>query len=111
MLDDNEIFFIRLFFRILVAFTGLVILCLVFLEINDSVVFQNGEIMAENPQIDVKAPFEAIPDSVFVKEGQNVRAGDTLIVLLNEQLRRDYNGTENMVRALSKSDSTVTGLI
>jgi len=111
MLDYNEIFFIRLFFRILLAFSGLVILCLAFLEINDSVVFQSGEIMAENPQIDVKAPFEAIPDSVFVKEGQPVKSGDTLIILLNEQLSRDYKGTENMVRALRKSDSTVTGLI
>src|SRR6478609_5739282 len=111
MRDYDEIFFIQLFFRILLGFSFLVVTGLVFLEINDSVAFQNGEIMAENPQTDLKAPFEAIPDSVFVKEGRSVRAGDTLIILLNEQLIRDYKGTENMVRALRKSDSTVTGLI
>src|SRR6185436_5659152 len=99
MREFNEISFIRFFFRILLGFFGLVILSLVFLEINDSVVFQNGEIMAETPQADLKAPFEAIPDSVFVSEGQQVKAGDTLISLINEQLRRDYQGTENIVRA------------
>jgi multidrug efflux pump subunit AcrA (membrane-fusion protein) len=111
MRDFDEIYFIRLFFRILVGFSGLVIVCLIFLEINDSVVFQNGEIMAENPQLDVKAPFEAIPDSVFVKEGQHVKAGDTLLILLNEQLRRDYKGTETMARSLQKDDSTVSELM
>src|SRR6478736_895237 len=111
MRDYDEIFFIKLFFRILLGFSFLVVTGLVFLEINDSVAFQNGEIMAENPQTDLKAPFEAIPDSVFVKEGQSVKTGDTLIILLNEQLQRDYKGTENMVRSLRKSDSTITELI
>jgi len=111
MREFDEIFFIRLFFRILVAFTAVAVLFFLFFEINDSVVFQNGEIMAENPQLDVKAPFEAIPESIFVKEGENVKAGDTLMILLNEQLRRDFKGTETLVRSLRTTDSTVSGLI
>src|SRR6267154_4642888 len=111
MREFDEIFFIRVFFRILVVFTGIAVLFFLFFEINDSVVFQNGEILAENPQLDVKAPFEAIPESIFVKEGENVKAGDTLMILLNEQLRRDFKGTETLVRSLRTTDSTVSELI
>lgn len=111
MREFDEIFFIRVFFRILMAFTVVVVLFFLFFEINDSVVFQNGEILAENPQLDVKAPFEAIPESIFVKEGENVKAGDTLMILLNEQLRRDYKGTETLVRSLRATDSAINGLI
>src|SRR5260221_11843798 len=111
MREFDELFFIRVFFRILVVFTGIAVLFFLFFEINDSVVFQNGEILAENPQLDVKAPFEAIPESIFVKEGENVKAGDTLMILLNEQLRRDFKGTETLVRSLQVTDSTVNGLI
>ncbi len=111
MREFDELFFIRVFFRILVVFTGIAVLFFLFFEINDSVVFQNGEILAENPQLDVKAPFEAIPESIFVKEGENVKAGDTLMILLNEQLRRDFKGTETLVRSLRATDSTVNGLI
>jgi len=111
MREFDEIFFIRVFFRILVVFTGIAVFFFLFFEINDSVVFQNGEILAENPQLDVKAPFEAIPESIFVKEGENVKTGDTLMILLNEQLRRDFKGTETLVRSLRATDSTVNGLI
>lgn len=111
MRDFEALYFIRVFFRILLAFTVVVALCLVFLEINDSVPFQNGEILAENPQLDVKAPFEAIPKSVFVKEGQNVKVGDTLMILYNEQMERDYKGTEQLAQSLRKTIVTIEELI
>src|SRR5882757_7035620 len=109
MLERSEIFFIKVFFRILASFFVLITVSVFVFKINDSVSFQTGEILAENPQLDYKAPFEAIPDSVYVREGQSVKAGDTLMVLRSEQVQKDFNSTQTLLGALKKTNNTLEG--
>src|SRR5437762_3537327 len=107
----NEIFFIKFFFRLLVAFFILIATCAITFDINDSVPFTVGEIIAENPQIDYKAPFEGIPRKVLVDEGKSVKAGDTLIILINEQINKDYKDIKSTYPSLKKIDTTIAQLI
>src|SRR6266487_3300798 len=93
--NATETFFLKVFFSILVGFFSLVLLSLFLFNINDSVPFTTGEILAEVPQIDVKAPYECIPKKILVKEGDAVKAGDTLMVLLNEEVRKNYRDAES----------------
>ncbi len=107
----NEIFFIKLLFRLLVAFTILILTCAITFDINDTVSFSAGEVIAENPQIDYKAPFEGIPYKIFVDEGKAVKAGDTLIILLNEQLTKDYANAKSTYPSLENVEATADELI
>jgi len=109
--NHREVFFIKVFFRILVAFFGLIAICIITFDINDSVSFSVGEIIAEKPQLDYKAPFEAIPDKIFVKEGQTVRAGDTLMILVNEQVRKNYRDAESAFITKRKINNTISDLM
>ncbi|MBI3481906.1 MAG: hypothetical protein HY015_02840, partial [Bacteroidetes bacterium] len=111
MQNYNEIFFIKFLFRLLTAFFILIVTCAITFNINDAVPFTVGEIIAENPQIDYKAPFEGIPYKVFVEEGKAVKAGDTLIILINEQLRKDYESSKSTLPSLKKIDTTIAELI
>jgi len=107
----NEIYFIRFFFRLLVAFLTLICICALTFNINDSVSFTAGEIIAENPQIDYKAPFEGVPYKIYVEEGRTVKTGDTLLILINEQLNKDYESAKSAYPSLRKTDTTVEDLI
>jgi len=53
------------------------------LHINDAITISEGEIVATSPQYDYKAPFEGQVIEIKVKEGQPVKAGDTLVVMQN----------------------------
>src|SRR5260221_6391230 len=107
----NEIFFIKLLFRLLVAFTILILTCAITFDINDTVSFSAGEVIAENPQIDYKAPCEGITYKIFVDEGKAVKAGDTLIILLNEQLTKDYANAKSTYPSLENVEATADELI
>src|SRR5258706_3791201 len=107
----NEIFFIKFLFRLLMGFSILIVTCAITFNINDTVPFTVGEIIAENPQIDYKAPYEGIPFKVFVDEGKAIRKGDTLIILINEQLKKDYEDTKATYPSLKKVDTTNALLI
>src|SRR5258705_137243 len=111
MPNFNEVYFIKMLFRILVAFVAMILICVATFNINDSVPFTTGEIIAEVPQIDYKAPFEAIPFKIFVEEGKTVKKGDTLMVLVNEQLRKDYRDAQSSFPSLQKVDTTITEFI
>jgi len=87
---SREQTFIILFFRLLAGFIILIIVLLFTVRINDTVSFSEGEIISSNPQIDYEAPFEAILKKAFVKEGQKINPGDTLMILYNEEINRDY---------------------
>jgi multidrug efflux pump subunit AcrA (membrane-fusion protein) len=110
MRNFSELYFIKMFFLILVVFVTLVVVSVAILNINDSVPFTSGEIIAEVPQIDYKAPFEAIPSKIFVEEGKAVKKGDTLMVLADEQLLKDYEGAQAAYPALQKIDTAIAGL-
>lgn len=110
MFETNEIYFIRIFFRILFSFFVVFTISMFVFRINDSVVFQTGEILSENPQLDYKAAFEAIPDKVYVKEGQTVKAGDTLMVLHSEQIRKDFDDAKVSVTSLQQTVRSISEL-
>jgi hemolysin D len=78
------------FFRLLLVFVLLSIVLLFTVRINDTVSFTQGEIISQNPQIDLKAPFEAQLSKIYVREGQKVNTGDTLMVIYNEVNARTY---------------------
>lgn len=111
MRDFNEQFFIKVFFRILASFFALIAVSIFLFKINDAVVFQSGEIIAENPQLDYKAPFEAFPERILVKEGQVVKAGDTLMVLRSEQVQKDFNAATALMESQKKANSVISGLM
>ena len=111
MPNFNEVYFIKMLFRILVAFVAMILICVATFNINDSVPFTTGEIIAEVPQIDYKAPFEGIPYKIFVEEGKSVKKGDTLMVLVNEQLRKDFQDAQSSYPSLLKIDTTIAELI
>lgn len=105
--DSKEINFIKVFFRILLVFTGLVILCLFIMPVNDSISYQKGEIVSNNPEIDYKAPFEVIPQQAFVRKGDEVKKGDTLLYITNAVLDKDFSATQGEYSTLSQQTKTI----
>ncbi|MEM9823555.1 MAG: HlyD family efflux transporter periplasmic adaptor subunit [Bacteroidota bacterium] len=102
----HEFNFIAVFFKILLAFVFLFAVGLFALRINDSVPLLKGELIAQKAQRDYKAAFEAMPTKVWVREGQHVKAGDTLAMLSNLELDHvlDLNrGEEEREHALLAS--------
>ena len=82
--------FILWFFRLLLLFVVLITFLLFTVPINDTVAFAQGEIISQSPQLDLKAPFEAQLSKVYVREGQKINTGDTLMVIYNEANSRAY---------------------
>jgi hemolysin D len=82
--------FIIWFCRLLIFFVLLSFIILFTVRINDTVSFTKGEIISQNPQIDLKAPFEAKLSKIYTHEGQKVNAGDTLMIIYNEANSRAY---------------------
>ena len=71
------------FFRIVLAIITTMVVLVFVLKINETVIIRQGEIVAANPQSDYKAPFEAEILKTNVREGQPVKANDTLITMRN----------------------------
>jgi multidrug resistance efflux pump len=70
----------------------IVVLVLVFaLRLNDTVSFKEGQIYSDTPQLKINAPNEVKVLKVAVKEGQEVKKGDTLFVLENKRTQSDYD--------------------
>lgn len=111
MHNISELFFIKIFFLLLMVSIFLIAIVLATFNINDSVSFTRGEIMPEVPQQDYKAPFDGTPQTIFVKEGDQVKTGDTLIVLLNEQVRTDYEVARSNYEAALRANEAVSRLI
>lgn len=105
--ESKEINFIKLFHRILLVFLCLIVLALVFIPVNDSISFKSGEVISKNPQIDYKAPFEVIPRAIFVKKGDRVKKGDTLMIIDNASLDKDFSSTQGRYVSLEQQDKTV----
>ena len=105
--DSKEINFIKIFFRILLVFFSLIVICLFVIPVNDSVTFQYGEIVSNNPQQDYKAPFEVIPRKTFVSKGDQVKIGDTLMIIDNASLDKDFSTTQGEYVSLEQQDKTI----
>lgn len=87
----SAIRFIRIIFifsvTLLTILTGLLFL----LNMNDTVSFKEGQIYSDNPQIKVTTPNEVRIIAINVKEGQEIRKGDTLFVLENLRTKTDFD--------------------
>lgn len=87
--NSKPINFIRIAFWILFTFIVFVLILLFVIQINDTVKIQKGEILAKKPSINYLAPFESLPDSIYIIEGQYVEKGDTLMTVTNSQIAKD----------------------
>lgn len=105
--DSKEINFIKIFFRILIVFTVLVALCMFILPVSDSISYKKGEIVSNNPEIDYKAPFEIIPQQTYVRKGDAVQKGDTLLYITNASLGKDFSTTQGEYSTLSQQTKTI----
>ena len=105
--NSKEINFIKIFFRILLVFTALVALCMFIIPVNDSISYAKGEIVSNNPEIDYKAPFEIIPQQTFVRKGDEVKKGDTLLYITNASLGKDFSTTQGEYSTLSQQTKTI----
>ncbi|MDQ3276827.1 MAG: HlyD family efflux transporter periplasmic adaptor subunit [Bacteroidota bacterium] len=74
------------FFRLLLLFLVTVVVLLMVLKINETVPIREGQVVADEPQVDYLAPDEAEVAKIYVREGQSVTIGDTLVVLQNQDL-------------------------
>ncbi len=80
------------------------------LQINETVTINNGEIVATNPQSDYKAPYEVQIIKVFAKEGQTVKAGDTLLLMKSLDYQEQYAKTKTEIVYLQKKIQSVNSL-
>ncbi|WP_188112105.1 HlyD family secretion protein [Aquimarina sp. RZ0] len=64
---------------------------LIFLKIDDTVYFANGLVYSKNPKTQINSPIESTIASIKVTEGQEVKKGDTLVILKNAKVTSEYN--------------------
>lgn len=89
--NTKSINFIRILNKILVTFLIVVLVLIFALRLNDTVSFKEGQIYSDTPQLKITAPNEVKVLKVAVKEGQQVKKGDTLFVLENKKTQSDYD--------------------
>ncbi|WP_162415845.1 HlyD family secretion protein [Cyclobacterium roseum] len=98
------------FFRSLIFITLMVLVLFFTIKINESVTISEGEIIAENPQKDLKAPFDGQLQAILTREGQSVDAGDTLVIIKNRELEAQKNQIENELAYLKARAKTISEL-
>jgi multidrug efflux pump subunit AcrA (membrane-fusion protein) len=110
----KEIRFISIFNKILISFLGISLILLIVLPINDSVKSSRGEIISENPQKDYISPYESILDTLLIKEGDFVKKGDTLLILSNNLLDKDYYSKnreyDNLIQNKKASENSINNI-
>lgn len=107
----HEIKFIKILFRFLLAFIIIITFFLIFLNINDAVEFKEGIIYSNNPQLKINTPSEVKISKIFIKEGQSVNKGDTLIILENLKTQTDYDIANSDIRSMQKKIGVTNLLI
>ncbi|MBA4139249.1 MAG: HlyD family efflux transporter periplasmic adaptor subunit [Segetibacter sp.] len=95
------------FYRILLTILTAMIVMLFVLKINETVSIREGEIVSANPQADYKAPSEAEVVKIYVKEGQPVKAGDTLMALRNLEFAEQHAKTKTEIEYLQKKINSI----
>lgn len=89
--NTKSINFIKILNKILVGFLIIVVVLIFALRLNDTVSFKDGQIYSDTPQIKINTPNDVKVLKISVKEGQQVRKGDTLFVLDNKKTQSDFN--------------------
>ncbi len=87
-------YLIRGLFLLISSVLFIAFILLFVLNIDESVKISGGEIIAEEIPIEYLAPFEAQIESIYVREGDEVKEGDTLLVLKNDLLTSTLQKTE-----------------
>ena len=88
--NTKSIRFIKILNRILVVFLVITIILIFTIKMNDTVSFKEGQIFSDTPQLKINAPNEAKVIKVLVKEGQEIKKGDTLFLLENKKTKSDF---------------------
>ncbi|GAB3845427.1 HlyD family efflux transporter periplasmic adaptor subunit [Hymenobacter terrigena] len=88
---------IRVFAGLLAGFLVIALGLLIFMHINETIDFKEGEIYSRNPQSVIRTPTDVHVVKVLVREGDNVLQGDTLFVLENKKVQYDYATTRQEV--------------
>ncbi len=90
----------------------LITLLLIFtLRINDTVTFREGQIFSDTPQLKINAPNDVKVLRILVKEGQEVKIGDTLFVLENKKTKSDFEILNIDVAAMKNKIKIIQKLI
>jgi len=109
--NTKSINFIKILNKILIAFLVISIILIFTLNINDTVSFKEGQIFSDTPQLKINAPNEVRVLKVLVKEGQEVKKGDTLFVLENKKTKSDYDVLNTDVAAMEHKIDIINKLI
>lgn len=109
--NTKSINFIKILNKILVAFLVISIILIFTLNINDTVSFKEGQIFSDTPQLKINAPNEVRVLKVLVKEGQEVKKGDTLFVLENKKTKSDYDVLNTDVASMEHKINIINKLI
>lgn len=87
-------YLIRGLFLLISSAMFIAFILLFVLNVNESVKISGGEIISEEIPIEYLAPFEAQIKTVYVREGDEVKKGDTLLILKNDLLSSTLQKTE-----------------
>ena len=98
--DTGAINFIKILFRIFIAFIIIGCILIFTLELNDTVKFKEGQIYSDTPQLKINAPNEAKLLKTLVKEGQNIKKGDTIFILENKRTKSDFEVATMSIKML-----------
>jgi multidrug resistance efflux pump len=109
--NTSSINFIKILNRFLVVFVGIALVLVVVLSLNDTVKFKDGHIYSDTPQFKINSPDEVRVIKVAVKEGQEVRKGDTLFVLENKKTASDFNVLTTDVASMQQKIEIIRKLI
>lgn len=109
--NTNAINFIKILFRIFIGFLVIIILLIFTLEMNDSVKFKEGQIYSDTPQLKINAPNEVKILKILVKEGQEVKKGDTLFILENKKTKSEYDVANMDVATMHNKINIIRKLI
>jgi multidrug resistance efflux pump len=109
--NTKSINFIKILFRFCLVFLLITVLFILFFNINDTVSFEEGLIYSDNPQEKIIAPNEVRVVRINVKEGQEVKKGDTLFILENVKTKVDYEVANLGVNTMRAKINMINKLI
>lgn len=109
--NTKSIRFIKILNRILVAFLIITIILIFTIKMNDTVSFKEGQIFSDTPQLKINAPNEAKVIKVLVKEGQEIKKGDTLFLLENKKTKSDFEILNTGVAGMKHKINIINKLI
>jgi multidrug resistance efflux pump len=93
------------------VFVAIAMLMICVLNLNDTVKFKEGNIYSDTPQLKINAPDEVRVLRVAVKEGQEVKKGDTLFVLENKKTEADFNVLTTDIQSMEQKIKIIKVLI